>query len=200
MNDDKSSKKIQTLEEQLSQTRALLSNTVETLQEERRQAAAAKNRVPGGYYMMSRAAEKNLRTIQRENPTAALMFSVIREHMQMGTNALTISQAALCKILGTSRTTIYRASKYLSENNYVQLVKTGNVTTYVVNEQVAFAGSAGQRKAVFSTTLVAHECEQDEGWEEVKKLKAVPVIYEDERPILGCDDLPPPDQQDLNLN
>ena len=192
--------RIQTLEQQLSQARALLSHTVDTLQEERRLVAATKNRVPGGYYMMSRAAEKNLRAIQRDNPTAALMFSVIREHMQIGTNALTISQAALCKILGSSRTTIYRASKYLAENNYVQLVKTGNVTTYVVNEQVAFAGSAGQRKAVFSPTLVAHECAQDEGWEEVKKLKAVPVIYEDERPILGGDDLPPPDQQDLDLN
>ena len=187
------------LELQLSQARALLSHTVDTLQEERRLAAAAKNRVPGGYYMMSRAAEKNLRAIQRDNPTAALMFSVIREHMQIGTNALTISQAVLCKILGSSRTTIYRASKYLAENNYVQLIKTGNVTTYVVNEQVAFAGSAGQRKAVFSTTHVAHECEQDEGWAEVKKLKSVPIIYGDERIVLGCDELPPPDQQDLDL-
>lgn len=191
--------RMENLEQQLSQARALLSHTVDTLQEERRLAAAAKNRVPGGYYMMSRAAEKNLRAIQRDNPTAALMFSVIREHMQIGTNALTISQAVLCKILGSSRTTIYRASKYLAENNYVQLIKTGNVTTYVVNEQVAFAGSAGQRKAVFSTTLVAHECEQDEGWSEVKKLKSVPIIYGDERIVLGCDELPPPDQQDLDL-
>ncbi|HCB1657461.1 TPA: plasmid replication initiator-like protein [Citrobacter farmeri] len=197
MTDDES--RMETLEQQLSQARALLTHTVDTLQEERRLAAVAKNRVPGGYYMMSRAAEKNLRAIQRDNPTAALMFSVIREHMQIGTNALTISQAALCKILGSSRTTIYRASKYLAENNYVQLIKTGNVTTYVVNEQVAFAGSAGQRKAVFSTTLVAHECEQDEGWAEVRKLKSVPIIYGDERIVLGCDELPPPDQQDLDL-
>lgn len=197
MTDDEN--RMKTLEQQLSQARALLTHTVDTLQEERRLAAVAKNRVPGGYYMMSRAAEKNLRAIQRDNPTAALMFSVIREHMQIGTNALTISQAALCKILGSSRTTIYRASKYLAENNYVQLIKTGNVTTYVVNEQVAFAGSAGQRKAVFSTTLVAHECEQDEGWTEVRKLKSVPIIYGDERIVLGCDELPPPDQQDLDL-
>lgn len=182
------------------QLNALLENTVATLEEERRLNAATKNRIPGGFYMMSRAAEKNLRAIQRENPTAALMFSVIREHMQMGTNALTISQAAICRILGTSRTTVYRASKYLAENNYVQLVKTGNVTTYVVNEQVAFSGHSGQRKAVFSTTLVAHECEQDEGWDEVKKLKAVPVIYEDERAVLGAEELPPPDQTDLELD
>lgn len=197
MSDDK--KRIQTLEEQLTQTRALLSHTVDTLQEERRQVAATKTKVPGGFYMMSRSAEKNLRAIQRDNPTAALVFSVIRENMQIGTNALTISQAALCKILGVGRTTVYRATKYLSDNSYVQVVKTGNVTTYVVNEQVAFAGSAGQRKAVFSTTLVAHECEQEEGWDQVKKLKAIPVIYEDERVILGDEVLPPPDQTDLDL-
>ena len=82
----------------------------------------------------------------------------------------------------------------------MQIIKTGNVSTYVVNERIAFAGSAGQRKAVFSATVIAHECEQDEGWDEVTKLKAVPVIYEDERVFLGSDELPPPDQTDLNLN
>jgi len=150
--------------------------------------------------MMSRAAEKNLRAIQRDNPSAALVFSVIRENMQIGTNAVTISQAALCKILNRSRATISRATKYLSEKNYVQVIKTGGVSTYVVNEQIAFAGSVGQRRAVFSATVVAHESEQDEGWDQVKKLKAVPVIYGDERAILGCDDIPPPDQKDIDLD
>lgn len=188
------------LRQELSQARALLNNTVDTLNEERRIAAATKNRVTGGYYMMSRAAEKNLRVIQRDNPSAALMFSVIREHMQIGSNAVTVSQAALGKILNLSRSTISRGSKYLADNKYLQIIKTGNVSTYVVNEQVAFAGSAGQRKAVFSSTVIAHECEQDEGWEDVTKLKAVPVIYENERVFLGSDHQPPPDQADLDLN
>ncbi|EJP5911937.1 helix-turn-helix domain-containing protein [Enterobacter hormaechei subsp. steigerwaltii] len=188
------------LREQLTQTRALLSNTVDTLNEERRLAAATKNRVHGGYYMMSRAAEKNLRALQIANPSAALVFSVIRENMQIGTNAVAISNTALCKIIGKSRATVTRAIKHLADHNYVDIVKIGTTNTYVVNEQVAFAGSAGQRKAVFSATVVAHECEQEEGWDQVKKLKAVPVIYEDERVILGCDELPPPDQQDLSLN
>lgn len=188
------------LREQLTQTRALLSNTVDTLNEERRLAAATKNRVHGGYYMMSRAAEKNLRALQIANPSASLVFSVIRENMQIGTNAVAISNTALCKIIGKSRATVTRAIKHLADHNYVDIVKIGTTNTYVVNEQVAFAGSAGQRKAVFSATVVAHECEQEEGWDQVKKLKAVPVIYEDERVILGLDELPPPDQQDLNLN
>ncbi len=46
-----------------------------------------------------------------------------------------------------------------------------------MNEQVAFAGSVGQRKAVFSATVVAHEDEQGEGWDEVKQIKAMPSIY-----------------------
>lgn len=190
---------IQTLEQQLTQARALLSHTVDTLQEERRLAAATKNRVTGGYYMMSRSAEKNLRALQKANPAAALVFSVIRENMQIGTNAVTISNPALATILGKSTRTIARATKHLADHAYVQVIKTGNTNTYVVNEQVAFAGSAGQRKAVFSTTLVAHEVEQDEGWDQVKKLKAVPVIYEDERAIMGNEELPPPDQVDLDL-
>ena len=119
--------------------------------------------------------------------------------MQIGTNAVAISNTAFCKIIGKSRATVTRAIKHLADHNYVQIVKVGTTNTYVVNEQVAFAGSRGQRKAVFSATVVAHECEQDEGWEQVK-LKAIPVICEDERPVIGCDDLPPPDQQDLELN
>ena len=105
---------------------ALLQNTVETLEKERHLNAATKNRVPGGYYMMSRAAEKNLRSLQRENPGAALVFSVLREHMQIGTNAVTISNPALAKILGKSPRTIARATKHLVDHAFVQVIKTGN--------------------------------------------------------------------------
>lgn len=192
--------KIQTLEEQLTQARTLLGNTVDTLQAERRLSAATKNRVTGGYYMMSRAAEKNLRALQKANNNASLMFSVIRENMQIGTNAVTISNEALSKILGISKRTVIRASKFLKDHQYVQVVKIGTTNTYVVNEKIAFAGSAGQRKAVFSSTVVAHESEQEEGWNDVKKLKALPIIYGDERVIMGNDELPPPDQKDIDLN
>ena len=197
MNDKK---KIEVLERELSTTRALLNNTVDTLQQERKIAVATKNKVPGGYYMMSRHAEKNLRALQRENRNASLLFSVIREHMQIGTNAVTISNEAISKILGVSKRTVIRASSFLKKHNYVQVVKTGTTNTYVVNEQVAFAGNAGQRTAVFSSTVVAHETEQDENWNEIKKLKTLPVIYDDERVLLGNEELPPPDQKDIDLN
>lgn len=190
----------ETTEQQLTRAREMINTLTESLEYERKMANATKNRVVGGYYMMSRAAEKNLRALQRDNPTASLVFSVIRETMQIGTNAVTISNVALGKILDKSPRTIARATKFLTDNSYVQVIKTGNTNTYVVNEQIAFAGTKGQRSAVFSSTIVAHECEQEEGWDQVKKLKAAPVIYDGERVVMGGDELPPPDQKDLELN
>jgi len=189
-----------TLLEELSQARALLNNTTEALEEERRIAAAPKNKVVGGFYMMSRQAEKNLRALQKNNKNASLIFSVLREHMQIGTNAVTVSNTALSKILNISTRTVVRSTNFLREHNYVQIVKTGTTNSYIVNEQVAFAGAAGQRRAVFSATVVAHECEQDEGWDIVKKLKAAPIILDNERVLVGVDDIPPPDQKDLDLD
>ena len=140
------------------------------LDEERRQNDATKNKVNGGYYMSSRKAEKNLRALQVESPVGSLVFSVLREHMKIGTNAVTISSSTLAKLLKRSLRTITRATKYLQDHAYVQVIKTGNTNTYIINEQISFAGSPGQRKAVFSATIVAHEDEQDEGWEKQKTL------------------------------
>lgn len=198
MSNDK--EKIKTLEDQLSQTRSLLSLATDQVIEERRLAEQPKNRVHGGYYMMARSSEKHLRALQKANKTASLVFSVIREHMQIGTNAVTVSNAALAQILAVSTRSVTRATSYLKEKNYVDVIKVGNANTFIVNEQIAFAGNAGQRTAVFSATVIAHEAEQEEGWDTVKKLKAVPVIQADERIFLGNDALEPPDQHDLELN
>ena len=96
-----------------------LNISTEELNAER--VAKNRRRNEGGFYMMSRKAEKNMRELAKENPTASLVFSVIREHMQIGTNAVTISNAAFAQILGKSTKTISRATKYLAEKRYVQV-------------------------------------------------------------------------------
>ena len=189
------------LEMQLTEVREMLSQSTDLLETERRESLALKNRVAGGFYMMNRTAEKNLRELQLKSPVGALVFSVIREHMGIGTNAVTISNKALGQIIGKSRQTVTRAIAYLRNNRYVQVLKSGTTNTYIVNEQIAFSGRVGQRKAVFSATVVAHECEQDKGFNEPIKLKPMAVFYDNERPILDTSEqLPPPDQQDLDLN
>ena len=160
---------------ELNEKLALALNEIDQLAQRKKDF----NHVDGGYYMMSRKAEKYLRELQNANPTASLVFSVLREQMKIGTNAIAISNLALSKILNKSTRTIARAVKYLSDNQYVQIIKTGNMNTYIVNEQIAFSGSFGQRQAVFSATIFAHECEQEEGWDKVKKIKNIPLIYSD---------------------
>lgn len=171
--------KIKKLEKENKKLNELLRNTIEDLEEKTLEEYSRKNHVPGGYYMMTRKAEKNLRSLQKNNSSASLVFSVIREHMQIGSNALSISNEALSKILNISKRSVIRATKYLKDYNYIQVIKIGNSNTYIVNEQIAFAGSPGQRKAIFSATVVAHEIDQEEGWNEVKKLKAVPTILDE---------------------
>lgn len=188
-------------DKEITKLRSLLNNATDCLERERKLAAIPKNHVEGGFYMMSRTAEKNIRQLQIENPSASLVFSVLREYMQIGNNAVTISNKTLCEILNKSRATITRAINHLSSNNFVQIIKSGTSNTYVVNERIAFSGSHGQRKAVFSATIVAHESEQDkETLENIERLKSVPIIRFKERAILDDETLPPPDQQDLDLN
>lgn len=190
---------VKNLEERNSRLNDALHFTSEDLMVERRESEKRRNRVDGGFYMMSRSAEKNMRELAKENPTASLVFSVIREHMQIGTNAVTISNTAFAQILNKSTKTISRATKYLAEKKYVQIIKVGTSNSYIVNEKIAFSGSPKQRMAVFSSTVVAHESE-NEGWDKVDKLKATPIIKAGERVLIGGDELPPPDQQDLDLN
>lgn len=166
-----------------------------------RSLVAKKNKVKGGFYMMSREAEKHMRALQRQSPNGALIFSILRQHMQIGTNTVTISNKVLAKILGLSRSTISRAIKVLKENNYVSVVKSGSTNCYTVNQRIAFSGHPGQRQAVFNSVVVAHECEQEENWDSIEPMKSMPVFMDNERPYLNTsDELPPPDQKDLNLN
>lgn len=199
MNQDEA-RVIKVLEEELTRARKIIEVKNQEIEYQQAQLAEKKTRVPGGFYLMNRGAEKHLRALARENPAAGLVLSVIREHMGIGSNAVTVSQGALAKMLGLSRPTISRAVKHLRDHNYVQVIKSGNTNTYVVNERICFAGSPGQRRAVFSSTVIAHECEQTEDVDAVKKLKPVPILQHGERVILGDEDLPPPDQRDLDLD
>lgn len=172
--------------------------TKEKLKEE---IVAKKNFFEGGFYLMSREGEKHLRALQKENKLASQIFSVFRENMQLGTNSLVISNKALARILDVSERSIGRAIKILKDHKYVQVVKIGTTNSYTVNSSICFAGNPGQRKACYQATVIAHECDQDEGWDDVEKIKQMPIFDSKvERPILNNEDLPPPDQQDLDLN
>lgn len=80
-----------------------------------------------------------------ENYTAYKLLMLIIKHMD-GTNALCVSHKALVEILGISESTVKRAVKFLKDNGWVCVLKSGTTNVYIVNDEVAWT-SYGNQKA-----------------------------------------------------
>ncbi|MES9320406.1 hypothetical protein ABEP90_12405, partial [Cutibacterium acnes] len=111
---------------------------------------------------------------------------------------------AMQQILGKSRPTLDRAVRLLREDNWIQVVKVGTANAYVLNSAVFWTDRGDKRHmASFKAQIVTTLDEQDKDFRANPhvKLKHVPtLVSKDERVIVGTDELPPPDQQDLDLN
>ncbi|MEF7908205.1 plasmid replication initiation protein, partial [Escherichia coli] len=71
-----------------------------------------------------------------------------------------------------------------------------------VNEKVFWQSGRNQRKyAIFSATVIASASEQESDYAEKSKHKLtyIPIIESGEAAIVGSDELPPPDQKDLDF-
>ena len=77
-------------------------------------------------------------------------------------NALVVSQTAIAAGIGAKRESVNRALKYLREHNFIQSVKAGGATVYVVNSKVAWQGNRGERYAAFGADVLAIEAEQEQ--------------------------------------
>lgn len=116
-------------------------------------------------------------------------------------NALVVSQQAIANGIGAKRETVNRAIKYLVEHNFVQIVKAGGATVYIVNSRVAWQGNRGERYAYFGADIMAIESEQDKSTtiDDTTPLKRVPYLVEGERLLVGNEPIDPPDQQEMEL-
>jgi hypothetical protein len=124
------------------------------------------------------------------------------EHMGRTTNAVVCSYRTLCEVTGSSRPTVGRAIKLLKDESWIDTIKIGNANAYCVNERVFWQAGRNQRQyAIFSATVIAAASEQDNNFKEKtkQKLTYIPFIESNDIPITGDDLLPPPDQQDLDL-
>ena len=106
---------------------------------------------------------------------------------------------AIAEGIGGKRETVNRALSYLSKHNFLQIIKAGGVSVYVVNSRVAWQGERGARYAAFGADVIAIESEQLINLDDQTPLKSVPVLYDGERVLVGNEDMPPPDQQEMDL-
>lgn len=151
-----------------------------------------------GWLQFEKKAIAELQKLAMKSPAAmgALMYLV--NHMSRS-NALVVSQTAIAEGIGASRQTVNGAIRYLVEHNFVQVVKAGGATVYVVNSRVAWQGERGARYAAFGADVIAIESEQDRPIDDLQALKGVPRLIDGERLHVGNEPIEPPDQGELDL-
>jgi hypothetical protein len=152
------------------------------------------------FVQVTRGYISDMRGLARRSPLAHSMLWLLIERMNK-TNAIVISQKAMSELLDAHKGSISRAAKMLSEERWVQVVKIGTSNAYVVNSQVIWRANNrnGNRYAVFNAEVIATDTEQNDldAWNGME-LKHVPVISKTERVVQGNEDLPPPDQREID--
>lgn len=144
---------------------------------------------------------KQWRDLIKKQPLSAEIMFYFMEVMGKNTNAVVCSYKTLQEVTGYSRPSVGRAIKTLKDMNWIDSVKVGSATAYAVNERIVWQSGKNQRKyAMFSATVIASESEQEKGYEEkATKIKSIPFVERSERIIVNNNELPPPDQQELEL-
>lgn len=151
-----------------------------------------------GWLQFEKKGLKELQKLAMRSPAAMATLMYFVNHMSRS-NALVVSQTAIAKELATSRETVNKAIRLLKEHNFVEAVKAGGTTIYVVNARVAWQGKRGDRFAHFGADVIAIEEEQSEPIDKRPPLKTVPKLHAGERLLVGNEPLEPPDQGELSL-
>lgn len=145
--------------------------------------------------------KKGLQELQRlaiKAPAAMGVLLYLANNMSRS-NALAVSQKAIAKKVGLSVRSVAGAINTLENRNFVEIIKVGNMNIYRVNSRVAWQGNRGERFAAFNAQILAFEDEQSSSIDNLEKLKKVPVMEQGERLLVGNEELPPPDQQEMEL-
>jgi len=154
------------------------------------------------FVQFSRYAMKEHRELIMRQPLAAYILGFFTEKMNRS-NSVVCSVKVLEEITGRSRATVSRAIKLLRDEKWIQVVKIGTANAYIVNSAAFWSSSAtNKRFSSFHSMVIATQTEQKESLEDMAKVKTrnMPVLSTDERAVVGDDELPPPDQLDIDLN
>lgn len=151
-----------------------------------------------GWLQFEKKALKELQTLSIKSPAAMGTLMYLVNHMSRS-NALVVSQQAIADELGIKRESVNRALKHLVGHNFLEVVKAGGASVYVVNSRVAWQGDRGARYAAFGADVIAFESEQTSNLDNLPVLKSVPKLFDGERLLVGNEEGPPPDQQEMEL-
>ena len=136
--------------------------------------------------------------LARENGRAYDLFMLLIKHMD-GTNALGVSMVALTEIIGLSRQSVSKSIKYLKDNGWIDVLKSGSSNVYIVNPDIAWTSYGNQKQyCKFRANILLSSSENAEylnnpkamnhfktvDSEFIKSVQANKERYEKEREIL----------------
>lgn len=106
--------------------------------------------------------EKNLQILANNHPIAYRVLKSILTNIIRGNNALIISNLDLAYITRVSVRSLTKATKYLANHQYIQIIKILSGNAYIVHKPVDLVSldSLGQLTAVFSATVFVNERSQ----------------------------------------
>jgi DNA-binding transcriptional ArsR family regulator len=117
------------------------------------------------------------RSLVKDYPTALNIFTWLIEIADKK-NSIIVSYESIGKSLGLSRTTVYEAIKYLKENAFLTVLKTGNMNIYVLNDQIVWKDTADKKDkfSQFSAKVHIMASEQEEPYRTQLIGHAVPKV------------------------
>lgn len=151
-----------------------------------------------GWLQFEKKGLKELQKLATSSPAAMGTLMYMLNNMSRS-NALVVSQKAIATELGLSIKSIGNSVKLLTDHHFIETIKVGNTSVYVVNSRVAWQGERGARYAAFGADVVALEMEQTSPIDDLPALKSVPKMHQGERLLVGNENMDPPDQGELEL-
>jgi len=139
----------------LSQTKTIVDNDTGEITE---------NRIIGqtpDFMMVFKDQWENFNECMRLDPLAARLFSTLMLHMNRE-NALIVSAAALAEIMQVSRATIDRKVKFLRDKGFIQTLRTGGSSVFLINANIVWTTHTNNlRYARFRADIILSESEQE---------------------------------------
>lgn len=114
----------------------------------------------GNFVQLYRSGITPLINIAEKNPQAVRLFLFFIKEMN-GKNALIASVRVLAEVLNVSEKSIKNWVKFLKENNFIDIAKSGTSNVYFINSTIAWTSTAaGKKYSNFSAQVLISESEQ----------------------------------------
>jgi Fe2+ or Zn2+ uptake regulation protein len=190
------------LEQEIARLRDEKNKALDLVEEVRKEQREL--RPPADFVQLDRSTMRAIRELTTKSPTATKILMLMAEKMNKQ-NAIMITNKAIENITGASAPTITKSLALLKKEKWIKVMKVGTSNAYFVNSAVFWTSKVKNKKfAEFTANIVTSEDEQPsnfESWDEIK-LRYMPLVDHkpDQRISLSGEDIPPPDQKDIDLD